>query len=205
MESFIEMLNDTLHINGQLFCFLISLFPILELRGGLIAAALCNVPMWQAIPICIVGNFLPIPFILLFIQKLFKWLRKSRFTAIIKFVEFLERKAEKNAPKIMKHKRFGLTVFVGIPLPVTGAWTGALVAGLFEFKLKEAIPAIILGLCMASAIMTTITYFIPWVVSTLKIPFAVVAAVLIGLVAIVIGVPVLRSYLKKKKTTEKSL
>lgn len=63
MESFINMLNDTLHMNGQLFCFLVSLFPILELRGGLIAAALCKVPLWQALPICIVGNFLP-PFAL---------------------------------------------------------------------------------------------------------------------------------------------
>jgi uncharacterized membrane protein len=199
MESFISMLHDTLHMNGQLFSFLVSIFPILELRGGLIAARLSNVPLWQAIPICIAGNFLPIPFILLFIQKLFKWLRKSRFTAIIKFVEFLENKAEKNAPKIMKHKRFGLTIFVGIPLPVTGAWTGAMVAGLFEFKLKESIPAILLGLCMASAIMTVITYVIPWIVVTLNVPSYVVITGICVIIALIIGVFILKSLLKNKK------
>jgi uncharacterized membrane protein len=190
MESFISMLHDTLHMNGQLFSFLVSIFPILELRGGLIAARLSNVPLWQAIPI---------PFILLFIQKLFKWLRKSRFTAIIKFVEFLENKAEKNAPKIMKHKRFGLTIFVGIPLPVTGAWTGAMVAGLFEFKLKESIPAILLGLCMASAIMTVITYVIPWIVVTLNVPSYVVITGICVIIALIIGVFILKSLLKNKK------
>ena len=136
MESFISMLNDTLHMNGQLFCFLVSLFPILELRGGLIAAALCDVPVWEAIPICIVGNFLPIPFVVLFIEKLLKFLRKTKLSPVVKFVDFLENKANTSAPKIMKYKTFGLTVFIGIPLPVTGAWTGGLVAGLFNFSLK---------------------------------------------------------------------
>ena len=98
MESFINMLNDTLHMNGQLFCFLVSLFPILELRGGLIAAALCKVPLWQALPICIVGNFLPIPFVVLFIEKLLKFLRKTKLSPVVKFVDFLENKANTSAP-----------------------------------------------------------------------------------------------------------
>lgn len=196
MESFISMLNDTLHINGQLFSFLVSMFPILELRGGLIAASLCDVPLWQAIPICILGNFLPIPFILLFIQKLFKWLRKSRFTTIIRFVEFLENKANKNAPQIMKYKFFGLTVFVGIPLPVTGAWTGAMVAGLFEFELKKSVPAILLGLCMASAIMSFITYCIPWIVTTFNIPGWAVISAICALIVLVAALIIIK---KKKK------
>lgn len=199
MESFINMLNDTLHMNGQLFCFLVSLFPILELRGGLIAAALCKVPLWQAIPICIVGNFLPIPFVVLFIEKLLKSLRKTKLSPVVKFVDFLENKANTSAPKIMKYKTFGLTVFIGIPLPVTGAWTGGLVAGLFNFSLKQTFIATILGLCMSATIMTIITYGIPWIVTTFNIPTSVVVAALCGIVAVVIGIFVVRHILKKKK------
>ena len=187
MESFISMLNDTLHMNGQLFCFLVSLFPILELRGGLIAAALCDVPVWEAIPICIVGNFLPIPFVVLFIEKLLKFLRKTKLSPVVKFVDFLENKANTSAPKIMKYKTFGLTVFIGIPLPVTGA------------SLKQTFIATILGLCMSATIMTIITYGIPWIVTTFNIPSSVVVAALCGIVAVVIGIFVVRHILKKKK------
>ncbi|MCI6653200.1 MAG: small multi-drug export protein [Ruminococcus sp.] len=199
MESFISMLNDTLHMNGQLFCFLISMFPILELRGGLIAAALCKVPLWQALPLCIAGNFLPIPFLVLFIEKLLKFLRKTKLSPVVKFVDFLEEKANKSAPKIMKHKTFGLTIFVGIPLPVTGAWTGGLVAGLFKFNLKQTFIATILGLCMSSAIMTIITYVIPWIVTTYHIPMSVIITVLVALVVLVVGFFVVKSIIKKKK------
>ncbi len=200
MESFISMLNDTLHINGQLFCFLISLFPILELRGGLIAAALCNVPMWQAIPICIAGNFLPIPFLVLFIEKILKALKKTNFKPVVKFADFLENKAEQSAPKIMKYKTFGLTVFIGIPLPVTGAWTGGLVAGLFNFKMKQAMIATILGLCMSSAIMTLITYGIPYLSRVLGLSFWTVAGAICGIAVVVIAaVIIIRKLTKKKK------
>ena len=180
MESFISMLNDTLHMNGQLFCFLVSLFPILELRGGLIAAALCDVPVWEA-------------------EKLLKFLRKTKLSPVVKFVDFLENKANTSAPKIMKYKTFGLTVFIGIPLPVTGAWTGGLVAGLFNFSLKQTFIATILGLCMSATIMTIITYGIPWIVTTFNIPSSVVVAALCGIVAVVIGIFVVRHILKKKK------
>lgn len=202
MESFISMLNDTLHMNGQLFCFIVSLFPILELRGGLIAAALCNVPLWQAIPLCIAGNFLPIPFVVLFIEKLLKFLKKTKLSPVVKFVEFLEEKANKNAPKIMKHKTFGLTIFVGIPLPVTGAWTGGLVAGLFNFSLKQTFIATALGLCMSASIMTIITYFIPWLVVTYNIPTYVVWSVIIGICVVVAGLLVAKHIIKKKKTAK---
>lgn len=199
MESFINMLNDTLHMNGQLFCFLVSMFPILELRGGLIAAALCKVPLWQAVPICIAGNFLPIPFVVLFIEKLLKFLRKTKLSPIVKFVDFLENKANTSAPKIMKYKTFGLTVFIGIPLPVTGAWTGGMVAGLFNFSLKQTFIATFFGLCMASAIMTTITYGIPWIVTKFNIPTSVVVGILCGVVALVIGIFVIKHFVKKRK------
>ncbi len=155
VEQFIGFFGN---LPKELVIFIISMFPILELRGGLIAAALLGVEMWKAIPICMLGNFVPIPFILLFIEKIFKVMKNTK---LVKLVDRLEAKANKSAKTIMKHKRFGLTIFVGIPLPMTGAWTGALVAALFKFKLKESIPSVLLGLCMSATIMTILCYGFP--------------------------------------------
>ncbi len=163
MEGIIQNLVSALGgIPSEAVVFIISLFPILELRGGLIAASILNIDMWKAIPICILGNILPIPFILLFIEKIFELLKNTRF---VKMVNKLEAKAERGAEKIMKHKTWGLFLFVGIPLPGTGAWTGALVAALFHFKLKDACIAISGGLILATCIMTFISYGIPYIIS----------------------------------------
>lgn len=159
MESLVGSLVDALQgIPGELVIFIISLLPILELRGGLIAASLLNIDLLVAWPICIIGNVLPIPFILLFINKIFDWLKN---TWLVKLVNKLEEKAEKGAKKIMEHKKFGLFLFVAIPLPGTGAWTGALVAALFKFKIKDAVISIGLGVLTASVIMSIISYGIP--------------------------------------------
>ena len=93
----------------ELVAFIISMCPILELRGGLIASALLGIDLWVAIPICILGNLLPIPFILLFIEKIFKLMKNTK---LVKLVDKLEEKANKNAKKIMAHKKFGLLLFV---------------------------------------------------------------------------------------------
>lgn len=163
MEGIIQSIVTALSgIPKELVVFLISLCPILELRGGLIAASILGVDMWIAIPICILGNILPIPFILLFIEKIFELLKNTRF---VKMINKLEAKAEKGAQKIMKHKKWGLLLFVGIPIPGTGAWTGSLVAALFHFKLKDAILAILGGLVLATVIMTFISYSIPAIFS----------------------------------------
>lgn len=163
LENLIQNIVSALGgIPAELVVFIISLCPILELRGGLIAASLLNIEMWKAIPICIIGNILPIPFILLFIEKIFEKLKNTRF---VKMINKLEEKAEKGAEKIMKHKKWGLLLFVGIPLPGTGAWTGSLVAALFHFKLKDACLAILGGLILATIIMTFISYGIPFLVS----------------------------------------
>ena len=163
MEGIIQGMVSALNgIPAELVVFIISLCPILELRGGLIAASLLNMDMWKAIPICILGNILPIPFILLFIEKIFDLRKNTRF---VKLINKLEAKAEKGAQKIMKHKKFGLFLFVGIPLPGTGAWTGSLVAALFHFKLKDACIAILGGLILATVIMTFISYGIPYIIS----------------------------------------
>ena len=163
MEGLIQSIISALGgVPAEIVVFIISLCPILELRGGLIAASILHVDMWKAIPICIIGNILPIPFILLFIEKIFDLLKNTRF---VKMINKLEEKAEKGAQKIMKHKKWGLLLFVGIPLPGTGAWTGSLVAALFHFKLKDACIAILGGLVLATVIMTFISYGIPYIVS----------------------------------------
>lgn len=163
MEGIIQnMVNALGGIPAELVVFIISLCPILELRGGLIAASILHIDMWRAIPICVVGNILPIPFILLFIEKIFELLKNTRF---VKAINKLEEKAEKGAEKIMKHKNWGLLLFVGIPLPGTGAWTGSLVAALFHFKLKDACLSILGGLVLATVIMTFISYGIPYLIS----------------------------------------
>ena len=131
--------------------------PILEVRGGLLAAgpAILDIPMWQAIPICVIGNLLPIPFILLLITKIFDWMKGTRKLKPI--VEKLEKKALSKSDKIEKYEFWGLVIFVGIPLPGTGAWTGALIAALLGIRFRKAFPAIVLGVCLAAFIMTVLS------------------------------------------------
>ena len=118
--------------------------------------ALLNVPMWRAIPICIVGNLIPVPFILLFITKIFTWLKGTKH--LKPFVEKMENRAMGKKEQIEKYEFWGLLLFVGIPLPGTGAWTGSLIAALLGIKFKKAFPAVILGIMLASFIMTVLSY-----------------------------------------------
>ena len=145
-------------VGKELILFIISMVPILELRGGLLAAgpAFLNIPMWRAIPICIVGNILPIPFILLLITKIFDWMKGTKRLKPV--VEKLEKKAMSQSANIEKYEFWGLVAFVGIPLPGTGAWTGALIAALLGIRFRKAFPAIVIGVCLAACIMTIISY-----------------------------------------------
>lgn len=146
----------------ELIIFVISMIPILELRGGIVAASLLGVPITTAIPVCIVGNIIPIPFILLFITKIFELMKKTK--TFRPLVEKLESKAMGKSDKIKKYEFWGLMLFVGIPLPGTGAWTGSLIAALLRIKNRKAVPAIFLGLILATIIMCTVSYFIPWLI-----------------------------------------
>ena len=145
-------------VGKEFIIFLISMVPILELRGGLLAAgpALLDVPMWQAIPICFIGNLVPIPFILLLITKIFDWMKGTK--KLKPLVEKLEHKALSQSANIEKYEFWGLVAFVGIPLPGTGAWTGALIAALLGIRFRKAFPAIVLGLVVATVIMTILSY-----------------------------------------------
>lgn len=158
MESIATWFASTLgqHISAQVVIFITSLIPILECRGGLIVASLLKVNIWQAIPICVIGNIIPIPFILFFIKKIFAWLK--RFSFARPFVEKLEKRAM-NKSDGMNHGEFlGLLLFVGIPLPGTGAWTGSLIASLLEMDIKKASIAIFLGVLLATLIVSTLSY-----------------------------------------------
>ena len=148
---------------NELIAFIISMVPIVELRGGLIYASAAGIPLLKAILICIAGNLLPVPFILWLITPIFNWLKKTRLFKGL--VEKLETKSMGKSEKIKKYEFWGLVLFVGIPLPGTGAWTGSLIASLLNIKVKKAFPAIFLGLVMATIIMCLITYGIPWLVT----------------------------------------
>lgn len=151
-------------MSGELIIFLISMIPVLELRGGLIAASLLHIPMIKAVFICIIGNIIPIPFILLFIKKIFALMKKTKLFRPL--VEKLEAKAMGKSDQIQKYEFFGLLLFVGIPLPGTGAWTGSLVAALLDVDIKKASFAIFLGLLLATIIMCLFSYGgLAWIIS----------------------------------------
>ena len=158
MESLVVWFTGTLgaYISRELVIFVISMIPILELRGGLIAASLLKVPITTAVPICIIGNVIPVPFILLFIRQIFKWLRDVKLVGPI--IQKLEKRAMGKSDSIKKYEFWGLVLFVGIPLPGTGAWTGSLIAALLEVDFKKAILAVLLGIVMATIIMSVVSY-----------------------------------------------
>ena len=135
-------------VSGEVIIFIISMIPILELRGGLLAAspALLNVPILRAIPICVIGNLLPIPFILLLIERVLNVM--EGIPGLGKVAVWIRQKADKNKGQIEKFGFWGLVLFVGIPLPGTGAWTGSLVAALLHMKFGKAIGAILIGIIM---------------------------------------------------------
>lgn len=143
---------------GQIIMtFLISMVPIIELRGAIPIATGAGLSPIIAIPVAIIGNLLPIPFIILFIKKIFAWMRKvSPF--LNKVVDKMEAKAEKNKAKVLRYAFWGLVIFVAIPLPGTGAWTGALVAAMLDMPLKKAFPSIVLGVLIAGVVISFASY-----------------------------------------------
>ncbi len=151
MVSFFEN-----NIPNELIVFIISVFPVLELRGGLIAARILEMDALKAFFYCFLGNMLPIPFILLFIRKIFDWMRTWKFMG--KVIEKMEKKADKHRPTIEKYGVWGLLILVAIPLPGTGGWTGALVAAVMDIRFRRALPAIALGVFIAGLIVGGISF-----------------------------------------------
>lgn len=143
-------------LGKRILVFIISLMPILELRGGLLAAELLGLDPVSSYIISVVGNILPVPFILWFMAKILDWMRNSKHFK--KIALWLDKKVEKNKSKIEKVGFWGLVIFIGIPLPGTGAWTGCLVASVLEMDKKKSFLAALLGVLMASIIMMFISF-----------------------------------------------
>ena len=146
----------SLKYGKELVVFIISLMPILELRGGLIAAALLDLDPIKSYIIAIIGNIIPVPFILWFINSILNWMKKVK--GLDKIAYWVDRKADKHKSQIEKYGFWGLVFFVGIPLPGTGAWTGCLIAALLEMDRKKAFIAAMIGIFMASIIMMILSF-----------------------------------------------
>ena len=157
MDGLLQWFMDALEgISGEWVSFIVSMVPLIELRGGLIAAAALGVDILVAVPLCIAGNLLPVPFILWLITPIFNALKRTRLFRPM--VEKLEKRAMNKSDKMEKGYFWGLALFVGIPLPGTGAWTGALIASLLNIPFKKAFPAILLGILIATVIMALVSY-----------------------------------------------
>lgn len=151
-DFFIEHFINLSEGMKYLMTFLISMIPIVELRGAVpVGTALGLDTLWILI-VSIIGNLIPVPFIILFARPIIRWLKKTRMFAPV--AKWLEEKVEKNKDKITKYEKLGLFIFVAIPLPGTGAWTGALVASFLEMRIKDSFPAILFGVVSAGVIMT---------------------------------------------------
>ncbi len=158
MESIAAWFASTLgqYISSEAVIFIVSMIPLLECRGGLIVASLLKVNVWTAVPLCVIGNIIPIPFILLFIKRIFKVLKRVPFFKPL--IEKMENRALNKSDSMDKGEFIGLLLFVGIPVPGTGAWTGSLMASLLEMDLKKASIAILLGIFLATLIVGTLSY-----------------------------------------------
>ncbi len=143
-------------VGKYIIVFIISMVPILELRGGLLAASMLGLPMWQSYLICFIGNILPIPFILWLINPIFRKMRNWKY--IGKLIKWCEKKANSKKEQIENLKYWGLFLFVGIPLPGTGAWTGCLIAALLNMDKKKSLLAAICGVLTAGIIMLILSY-----------------------------------------------
>ena len=140
-----------------LITFLMAMVPVVELRGAIPYGVVAGLSVPVAFVLAVVGNLVPIPVLVLFTRKVFEWLR-SMSAGLDRIVSRLEAKAEKNKEVVLKYQFWGLVLLVAIPLPGTGAWTGALVAAMMDMRLKRAMPAIALGVLIAGVIVTTVTY-----------------------------------------------
>lgn len=142
------------------FCFtaLVSMIPVVELRGGIPFGVLtCGLPVWAAYLAAVIGNFIPAPFIVVYIRRIFQWMRR-RIPVLNRMVDALERKAHLKGQKVSRYKYLGLMLFVAIPLPGTGAWTGSLAAAFLDMPLRKALPSIIAGVLIAGVAISVLAY-----------------------------------------------
>ena len=155
MELNLQWLTET--FAGEfLLTLLVSMVPVVELRGGIPFGVTAGLPVWAAFLAAVIGNLIPVPFIIVYIRRIFQWMRR-RIPKLNRMVDALERKAHLKGQKVTKYKYLGLMLFVAVPLPGTGAWTGSLAAAFLDMPLRKAIPSIIAGVLIAGLAITILT------------------------------------------------
>ena len=156
--GFLENLFGTTYFAKCLITFIIAMLPVVELRGAIpIGAGVLGLPVHTAALISFVGNMVPVPFVIIFVRRVFGWMRKkSRILG--SFADMLENKAKSKGESLYRGELIGLIIFVAIPLPGTGAWTGAMIAAILNSRLRAALPAIGVGVAIAGILVTGITY-----------------------------------------------
>lgn len=151
-EFFIEQFSELTVGMKYIMTFLISMLPVVELRGAVPVGTALGLNPYLVLLVSVLGNILPIPFVVIFARKIIMFLKKTRLFG--RFADWLSAKAEKNKEKIIRYEKLGLFIFVAIPLPGTGAWTGALVSSFLDLRLKNSFFPISLGVVAAGIIMT---------------------------------------------------
>ena len=147
----------TTFIGKYLTTMAVSMVPVIELRGGIpFGVAVLGLSAQEALSAAVIGNLLPVPFVLLFMNKILAYLKTTKWGN--KLAHKIEKKGESKKAQVLKYRSLGLCIFVAIPLPGTGAWTGALVAAMLGMSIKKAMPPIIFGVCIAAVIVTVLTY-----------------------------------------------
>ena len=145
-----------LSLKNYLWVFFLSMVPVLELRAAIPIGATLGLEWVANYLICVIGNMIPVPIILLFVRHVLEWMKK--IPRLDKIALWVENKAQKNTPKVQKYASLGLLIFVALPLPGTCAWTGALVAAMLDMRMKYAIPSIFCGVLIAGLIMSLASY-----------------------------------------------
>ncbi len=145
-------------VGRELCVFFCAMLPIIECRGAVPLGAALGLPFWQTGLLAVAGNMLPVPFILLFIKAFLGWMRNSKINFFNKLCAWLDRKIEKHKGGIERYSYLGVLIFVAVPLPGTGAWTGSLIASVLGLKGKKTFVAVLTGVLCATVIMSVISY-----------------------------------------------
>lgn len=157
MLQTIDLWLHTTPLGEFLLTMFLSMAPVAELRVGLPLGAAMGLPLPAAFIAAVIGNMLPVPFIILFVRRAFAWIRR-RLPPLHSFIDRLERRAESKRELVYRYQTLGLLILVAIPLPGTGAWTGCLAAAFLDMRLKKAMPAVVLGVITAGCIMIALTH-----------------------------------------------
>ncbi len=154
-EAIVQFLSD-MGITQYMALFIISMAPVLELRASVILGAAMGLDWYRVLAVCLLGNLVPIPFIILFLRPVLNYFKQTK--SLSKLANWVQNRTMAKADKVLKYETFGLSLFVAIPLPGTGGWTGAIIAALLDMQLRRALPAICFGVLCAGILMTAASY-----------------------------------------------